>query len=72
MDGEQILLDNARALAVLDSHPGTPDLLPPAHHSHFILSPGTQVGTLTVPHAETGPWKDAQASSQRMDGRLTN
>jgi hypothetical protein len=72
MDREQILHYTTRALAVPNSHPRPPELLASQSQSHFVHLPGTQMGALTVPHAETDPWREAWESSQSMDGRLTN
>lgn len=72
MDREQILHYITRALAVPNTHPRSPELLAPASQAHFVLLVATQMGALTVPHAETDPWREAWGSSQGMDGRLTN
>lgn len=60
MDNEQILCHTARVLAVPNSHPRSPEFLALASQSHFVISPGTQMGALTVTHAETHPWREVQ------------
>lgn len=72
MDKEQILCNTARALAVPNSHLRSPELLPPASQSHFVIPPGTRMGALTVTHVEIDPWRDAQGSSQGVDDTLTS
>lgn len=55
-----------KVLAVLESHPRSPELLPPASYSHFVLFPGSQMDALTAPHADTDPWRDVLRDPPRV------